>query len=231
MDASDILLADILAAPEDDFPRRVYADWCEDRGDSRRAEFIRRQLAGETVPAEAEWLGELRPHARSWEFSRGFVHHLEMRAADLLRHHALVARSVPLSSLRLVECGERGVLDRVAALPILKRLRTLDLSGNDLDELDLERLLDTESLEELRTLRMNENSYGYDAVGAVASSRALWKLEVLEMRRNNLRDESAVLLGDARSLTGLKVLDLRGNAISGGGQTELRRFFPGAPIF
>ena len=38
------LIAAIVAAPEDDVPREVYADWLEERGDPR-AEFVRAQLA------------------------------------------------------------------------------------------------------------------------------------------------------------------------------------------
>jgi uncharacterized protein (TIGR02996 family) len=37
------LLADVIANPGDDFPRLVYADWCEDNGREARAEFIRVQ--------------------------------------------------------------------------------------------------------------------------------------------------------------------------------------------
>jgi len=34
-------MAEIIARPEDDGPRLVYADWLEEHGDSDRAEFIR----------------------------------------------------------------------------------------------------------------------------------------------------------------------------------------------
>src|SRR5262249_7808777 len=44
----DALLRGIRAAPEDDLPRLVYADWLDDHGDASRAELIRVQcrLAG-----------------------------------------------------------------------------------------------------------------------------------------------------------------------------------------
>lgn len=38
------LLAAILAAPDDDAPRLVYADWLEEHGEETRAEFIRMQI-------------------------------------------------------------------------------------------------------------------------------------------------------------------------------------------
>src|SRR5262245_12883262 len=38
------LLAAILAEPDDDVPRLVYADWLDEHGDEARAEFIRVQV-------------------------------------------------------------------------------------------------------------------------------------------------------------------------------------------
>src|SRR5262249_1690047 len=45
MDTGKAILADIIANPEDDTPRLVYADWLEENGKETRAEFIRVQLA------------------------------------------------------------------------------------------------------------------------------------------------------------------------------------------
>src|SRR4051794_3229291 len=69
MTQEDALLRAIRAEPEDDWPRLVYADWLEERGDPR-AEFIRAQcaLAG-LPPADPRRPG------------------LEARAQELLREH------------------------------------------------------------------------------------------------------------------------------------------------
>ena len=115
----------------------------EDHGDPARSEFIHLQLllAGmgpddERRPeAEARqtklqkandrrWLGALREQVVHWRFERGFVHHLALHAASLLREHPLIERSVPLDSVRLVAAQERGILAKVAALPLLARLRS-----------------------------------------------------------------------------------------------------------
>lgn len=40
----DALLADILAHPEDDVPRLIYADWLEDHGQAERAFHLRRMV-------------------------------------------------------------------------------------------------------------------------------------------------------------------------------------------
>jgi uncharacterized protein (TIGR02996 family) len=44
MTDSDDLLRAVIANPEDDTPRLIFADWLDDRGDHARAEFIRVQI-------------------------------------------------------------------------------------------------------------------------------------------------------------------------------------------
>lgn len=46
------LLAAVREAPEDDLPRLVYADWCEDNGRPERAEFIRAQIVYAQMDAD-----------------------------------------------------------------------------------------------------------------------------------------------------------------------------------
>lgn len=45
-------MADIRAAPDDDSPRLIYADWLHDHGDPERAEFIRVQCELARLPAD-----------------------------------------------------------------------------------------------------------------------------------------------------------------------------------
>ncbi len=91
------LLAAIAAAPDDDLPRLVYADWLDDHGDrmgAMRAKFIRLQIArarqGLTVrPSPAEWT-ILRVCAGKWhpdwpdgwhgavQYDRGFPYHVAL---------------------------------------------------------------------------------------------------------------------------------------------------------
>lgn len=54
----DELLADILANPEDDTPRLIYADWLEDHDQAERAEFIRVQIALHSTVCDHAEIGD-----------------------------------------------------------------------------------------------------------------------------------------------------------------------------
>lgn len=61
---SDAFMREIIASPDDDAPRLVFADWLDDHGDPVRAEFIRVQCRlAEVSPAHPEWANlTLREH-------------------------------------------------------------------------------------------------------------------------------------------------------------------------
>jgi len=100
------MIAEIVARPDDDGPRLVYADCLLERGDPR-GEFIQVQCQQAARPSEAlaaraaaliaahgqRWGAHLLPEARSWTFARGFVDrvpHLDpQRRAALLAHGPL----------------------------------------------------------------------------------------------------------------------------------------------
>lgn len=67
MDDRAALLAAVCERPDDDTPRLVYADWCDDHGDAEYARFIRAQVELARVP---EW-DPLR--VRAWHRERGLV--------------------------------------------------------------------------------------------------------------------------------------------------------------
>src|SRR3954452_928314 len=93
-------LAAIAAAPDDDLPRLIFADWLDEHGDPDRAEFIRTQIEAarlgrddpQRAPLEQRakalldrhrktWLNEVTAWARpgAW-FRRGFVYRVECAA-------------------------------------------------------------------------------------------------------------------------------------------------------
>ena len=63
-------LEDILAHPDDDTPRLIFADWLDEQGDSARAEFIRVQIERASLP-ECTWVQQWEPTKRA-EFSQRF---------------------------------------------------------------------------------------------------------------------------------------------------------------
>src|SRR5947208_8065654 len=94
----------ILADPDADGPRLVYADWLDEHGDPARAEFIRLQcrMAGlsSSDPLfpdlfareshlldehEDGWLGELRHSLVRWTFDRGFLEEITLSLPTYLR--------------------------------------------------------------------------------------------------------------------------------------------------
>ena len=68
----DAFLAEIIAHPEDDTPRLIFADWLEEHGEEERAEFIRVQCAMARIsgcefkePGVKECYRTARPHSIS----------------------------------------------------------------------------------------------------------------------------------------------------------------------
>src|SRR5262245_32678011 len=49
------LLDAVLENPDDDLPRLIYADWLDENGDAKRAEFIRAQITISQVNASNEY--------------------------------------------------------------------------------------------------------------------------------------------------------------------------------
>jgi uncharacterized protein (TIGR02996 family) len=149
------LFAAILAAPAEDEPRLVYADWLVERGDPR-GELIQLQctlgrvLRGATLysgavkgtRAELEarekallkkhqkaWLAPIRPWIRTWTWHRGFVDSVVADAVKFLDHAAEIFAATPLLGAQLTRLPAKEVA-RVAATAELGRLERFDLSQN-----------------------------------------------------------------------------------------------------
>ena len=150
-------LAAIQAAPHDDAPRLVYADWLEEHGDSSRAEFIRLQCelaelhktwklpAAQSRRRNALTKREqklLAAHQSRWleplasiadrideaEFERGFLKKLRLTGIGVRDDHLAALQSVP--ELEDLGLDESGVTDTgMVHLKALLRLSHLTLSG------------------------------------------------------------------------------------------------------
>jgi uncharacterized protein (TIGR02996 family) len=197
MDLDRAFLEAVLRDPEDDTPRLVYADWLDERGQADRAEFIRLQCQLEQLPQGDErrgalearefqllaghrkgWAGPIKSWARRWEFRRGFVEGVRMRADAFVRHADELFTRAPLRRLDLEDTpAEPGDL---AACPHLARLRALAVPSCDL----LLTLLAASRLTELRELQVRDYlSAGHDPRLLKNSARILKHLESVRLPR------------------------------------------------
>ncbi|MCZ2343389.1 MAG: TIGR02996 domain-containing protein [Bacteroidales bacterium] len=101
MSDADALIAAATAAPDDDLPRLVLADWIEEQGDSARAAFLRAQVQlGQAKPWEPFAI-TCRHHRRDWLTGQPWRHTLPALPARGLEWHPIVPfhRGLPWSLL------------------------------------------------------------------------------------------------------------------------------------
>lgn len=216
MTHADAFLRDILAHPDDDAPRLIFADWLEEQGDAgsvARAEFIRIQcsLAGDNPPDQQRaqlhrcqqqileewgkvWVRPIRRLVQTWEFHRGFIDEVSMSPEVFLARADQLFRRAPIQHLDLwAGYGEASFSSRqpvnVAALAdneYLRRLRSLDLSANLLESRDVRALVVSQHLTNLLALDLSNNRIGDGGVRALASSSVLGRLWTLNLRNNDI---------------------------------------------
>jgi uncharacterized protein (TIGR02996 family) len=232
MTHAEAFLRDILAHPDDDAPRLIFADWLEEQGDANsvaRAEFIRVQCAlsarhvlqQRRVELErreqqilAEWGEEwgrpiLRLNMETWKFHRGFIDEVAVDAHTFLAHANRLFRRAPIQHLHLVP----GASIPMAALvdnAQLRRLRSLALCWNGLESRDMHILVVSQHLTNLTALDLSHNRIGDSGIRALAESRVLRRLERLSLRGNDigaggLRALAQALESLARSPDGLRL--------------------------
>jgi uncharacterized protein (TIGR02996 family) len=185
MGIEDAFLHDILAHPDDDAPRLIYADWLDEHNDPR-GEFIRVQCALAQLSDEdpRRWPLELReqellhehevkwlPKGIKWlpseisnvscRFRRGFVEEITLSPEFFLDEADRLFEQAPISrlniSLRGYERAERpdASLSQVASSRHLVRVRSLGLTERTLRRQELHEFLASVSLRQLTDLRLS----------------------------------------------------------------------------
>jgi uncharacterized protein (TIGR02996 family) len=241
MTHEDAFLLDILENPDDDTPRRIFADWMLDHDDpviAARGEFIHVQCDLAHLPAEAtqaapllrrqeqlldaharEWGSQFRRLGCScWEYRRGFVEGAGLPASAFLSQAAALFRSGPVREVKLYQAGT--VMPDLAGCPYLGRVRILDLESNDLGDADIEILAASPHLTELSALLLWCNRVGDDGVRALLGG-SLPRLGRLDLSNNMIGDGGAEALAASLFLKQLTMLDLTGNRISDTGALAL----------
>lgn len=135
MSDRDALFQAILAAPDDDAPRLVFADWLDENGDPDLAEFIRVQCRLARMPfyeAECATLSAraddlLVRHRRAWrvpapalrqEFRRGFVETLVIEPSVFFERSADLYRQAPIRWVQFTGLPDMAAWDWDLVVPL-----------------------------------------------------------------------------------------------------------------
>jgi uncharacterized protein (TIGR02996 family) len=242
MNEQEGFLEAILANPDDDQLRLIYADWLEERGDPR-GEFIRVQmeLAG-TKPEpsrehellvrekgllasyEEEWLRPLRELLIGWKFQRGFLHEIEMDAKTFVKHAPAVFQAAPVRSLSIHFTG--SLADELADCPYLNRLHKLGFATRGLlnsPQNVSEFLARTPHLSSLQSLTLPHHSLDLQGIRALAQAPALANLATLRLNFNDIGDLGLHAILGADHLGNLRRLHLARCGITNTGMNALAR--------
>jgi uncharacterized protein (TIGR02996 family) len=228
MSPEEAFLADIIAHPDDDTPRLVYADWLDEHDQPDRAEFIRVQIQHfhESGDCGLEWWWprerELyRAHGRAWQeglpewvkrrcgFRRGFVEVVGGTARQFLKDGPRIRARVPLRGVSLERT--RGVLDQVLDSPLLAVLQELSLRVCDLGPAEVRAVVSCPRLAGLRKLDLFANPLGDEGLRVIAEAPALAGLRSLELENCRVGSAGVRALAASRYLTRLARLDLSRN--------------------
>lgn len=241
MTDSEPFLQEIIAAPDDDGPRLVYADWLEEQGDPR-GEFIRLQceLAQSPVqpsrldplekdfvhdgPAELRireaellreherlWLGAVGERCSKWMFHRGFVAFVELPASSFVAHGSQLFAEHPIRTATLM--GISGIMDQVAKCPHLARLNGLSIGPTRTYAFALVELLNSEHFPRLSRLNLIQNRLSDSAATVLANADRLNQLLELNLTDNDIRNDGAEALVNAVTFSNLQSLHFNKNSI------------------
>ena len=208
MSNEQAFLQSVLADPEDDTPRLVYADWLDDNGRPERAEFIRVQIELARLPEENprreeleeratvllrahedEWLGEVGRLLSSPEFRRGFVERGQLGARQFLTHAEELFHLAPIRHLKLLRLPQmKQGPKEVAACPHLGNLRSLDLDNSTLGDQKLQQLLTSPHLHGLTALSLRGTQAGTRLLNLLLSGR-FRNLRILNLSGNPLGNQ------------------------------------------
>jgi uncharacterized protein (TIGR02996 family) len=224
----------ILADPDADGPRLVYADWLENCGEPARAEFIRLQCAASVLPADDPRLDALRGRAdvlleqnrlawgeplagiaTRWDWRRGFPEIVRMEARLFLARGDEMLAAVPVRHVELLDVTSH--LAALARCPLLERLAGLTVAACPAGNAVARLLSRSPHVGRLFALQLPRNGFTDDAAAALASSPHLARLRTLDLSENAIGPAGAHTLAAARQFSGLTTLRLRDNPLGSDG--------------
>jgi uncharacterized protein (TIGR02996 family) len=241
----DAFLSDIIANPDDDTPRLVYADWLDENGDPERARFIRVQCRlaamGQYDPERDEledeqaallatngkkWLKPLAKITTNVQFRRGFPHRFALPAAKFAaKGEAAFAAAPTLRDYRVLQ-PKKG-WDELLACPALEKVASFDASGHRLTVASVRAMGRSPHFGKLQELDLTWSSLSSSIV-ELAGSPCLSRPRKLMLTGCGIRDAGLEALLRGRSATPLTSLSLLNNELTAAGIGHLARW-GGAP--
>jgi uncharacterized protein (TIGR02996 family) len=235
-------LQDCKEPPEDDAPRLILADWLEEHDDPR-GEFLRLQVHKHRLPPLDERLIEMEDREKAllaehgprwfaglarwdvgWTSYRGLLHVIS-QAADLFgpgwSRWVKSAQFAWVKQLRLSGNARTADIIRLAGLPALAHVASLDLWKNRIGDRAAAALAQSPHVGRLHTLNLAEAHLGPDTARALADSTTLTRLRHLILCGNPLGDTGAAALAASPALACLETLDLRDTGLTDAGAEAL----------
>lgn len=232
-------LTEILANPADRDVRLVFADWLEEQGNAR-GELIRLQIQLEKMKASDRGYATLRKKERAlfneyppygdrpgisgWEYRAGFVEKIEMTLTAFLRNATEVFEHSPVQHVTLKAKSKK--LDRIAQMPELSRLRSIELRSNELGNAGLRTLLSSPHLTNLESLTIYSNGISNEGVTFLSQLPNLKSLTELKIAWNEIDDKATAAIVDSQTLGEITSLRLDGDFTD-----QTLRLIAGSPRF
>ena len=244
MTHAEAFLQAIVADPDDDAPRLVFADWLDDHGDADRAAFIRAQVrlarlapkgpdrldledeADDLQRRHPEWAGRLPELARAWEFRRGFVEAITLHSGDFLCYASGLTADFPLREVCFLHAGEQ--LAALARSPHLAGVESLafhvvpHVTAERLRPDYLRELFASPHLGRLTALGLSACGVEWQHVQMLLESPLLARLKRLDLSNNyGVADRVVRELAQAPAARSLEVLRLGGASLTTAGLRDL----------
>lgn len=244
MSDESALLKAILAAPDDDTVRLVYADWLEEHGQPERAEYIRIECEMTGIHDELgfgpnEWesprfweLDKRREelydrHAKNWfaplfkvhrgdlYTRRGFPYHVALTARKFIDDGTELIKAAP--TIEDVFIGRLGQnMPELARTPALQNIRKLTFYNTSLRTVEAEQLASSPYLGNLRELDLGDinTTIGPRGAYAIARAKSLKQLRKLDIGNHAISDDGARQLIHAKCLATLTDISMWNNDLT-----------------
>jgi uncharacterized protein (TIGR02996 family) len=220
----------ILADPDADGPRLVYADWLDAQGQPARAEFIRVQCATAALPLDdpqatvlqsradilleqyrVAWSGPLAGLATRWDWRRGFPEIVRMEAKVFLTRGEELFAAGPVRHVELLDALPHLV--SLEACPLLERLAGLTIATHSGGNAIAKTLALSVHVGRLSALHLPRSGLTDVAVRSLATAPQFQRLTTLDLTENEIGPAGAHTLAASAHLTGLTTLRLRANPL------------------